>query len=722
VRLRGLLPALAVVAGLVGGAAGTFRDSVVDGREFADRVAAALSTPEARRVVGEQVAAQIVAQVPEALAVRPLIETAVQGALGTDAFRDILAAAIRDLHGTLLTGRTDTVSLRLVDLVLVAKTQLAAVSPELAALIPDDLTDALVAVSAGAWDVDTVRAFDRVRLAAFLGPLLALLLLGAVVAASRDRRRGLVAAAAVLPATGLALVAAEQVGRAVALHRFDDPDARTVAAAIWDGLTADVLPLALGLTAVGAGLATLTVLVGQGLRPAELLARATGLVRVPDGRRARAVWSAGAAGTGLLLLAYGPQVARFALTAAGAALLLTGLSEAVRLLAPTRARAAAAPEPDAGTARGGAPRTRATRTGEARADDARGGATRAGGAGRPQRPVVALGGLVGVLVLAGGAVAIDRSGGGRADDRTDPRCNGSVLLCDRPFDQVALAATHNSMAAADEGFLQGNQPHGIIAQLDAGYRGLLIDTYYGLSSPTSSVVVTDRAPLTAAQRAAQVADVGEASVRAAEEVRRRATTTGGTRGTYLCHASCEIGATPLEPELTGVREWLDAHPREVIVVFVQDGTTPQDTVDAFRAAGLDRYAYAHPPGAAWPTLREMIEGGTRLLVMAENRAGAADWYQDGFTLTQETPYSFRDVGDFSCRPNRGRPGSPLFLVNHFVTPASVTAAARANSAPVLTARLRACQRERRHIPNLVAVDFYDRGAVLAAVDALNGVG
>jgi hypothetical protein len=35
-------------------------------------------------------------------------------------------------------------------------------------------------------------------------------------------------------------------------------------------------------------------------------------------------------------------------------------------------------------------------------------------------------------------------------------------------------------------------------------------------------------------------------------------------------------------------------------------------------------------------------------------------------------------------------------------------------------RLRECRRVRDHIPNLVAVDFYRRGAVLRAVDTLNG--
>lgn len=683
-----LLLVLAVCAGTLGAAAVVFRDTVVDGREFADRTVTALSTPAAREVIGAQVADQIVGQVPEAVAVRPLIETAVQGALSTAAFRRILAAAVRDLHDTVLADRSDTVTLRLVDVVLVAKAQLAAVSPQLAALIPDGLTDALVSVSAESWDVDAVQLFDRARLAAFLGPLLALAFLAGYLALARDRRRGLVVVGAVLAAVGAALLALTGLLRPLVLARFTDPDARTVAAAVWSELTGGVGPLALGLATAGAGLATLVALVGHGMRPADLVARAGVLVRVPAGRRARAAWCAGCVTVGVLLLLDGPRLARVGLAALGAAAVLVGLSEAVRLVGPPRRTPAVA-------------RARHRPL-------------------RHLRPVVAAA-LV-VAGVAGAGVAIDRSGGTTPTGASaDPRCNGSVLLCSRRFDQVALAATHNSMAAADAGFLEGNQPHGILAQLDAGYRGLLIDTYYGLSSPGSSVVVTDRTPLTAAQRRAQVADVGEAAVRAAEELRRRSRTTGGSRGLYLCHAACEIGATPLGPQLVAIRGWLEAHPREVLVIFIQDAVTPQDTVDAFRAAGLDRYAHTQPAGEAWPTLEEMIDGGRRLLVMAEQDAGAAAWYQSGFALTQETPYSFGSVDAFSCGLNRGRSDSPLFLVNHFVTPASVTAAARANSRVVLTERLRRCQRERHHIPTLVAVDFYDRGDVVAAVAELNGV-
>jgi len=41
---------------------------------------------------------------------------------------------------------------------------------------------------------------------------------------------------------------------------------------------------------------------------------------------------------------------------------------------------------------------------------------------------------------------------------------------------------------------------------------------------------------------------------------------------------------------------------------------------------------------------------------------------------------------------------------------------------VLLPRARECQAERAHLPNFVAVDFYDRGDLFGVVRTLNGTG
>ena len=138
-----------------------------------------------------------------------------------------------------------------------------------------------------------------------------------------------------------------------------------------------------------------------------------------------------------------------------------------------------------------------------------------------------------------------------------------------------------------------------------------------------------------------------------------------------------------------------------------------------------------PRGRDWPTLRELIERDERLLVMAENTAGAAPWYQLAYErLTQETPFSFAGPAQLvdpqtlapSCRPNRGRPDAPLFLLNHWITTDPVPRPGNAeivNAYEPLLRRARTCERDRERNMNLVAVDFYERGDLFAVVDTLN---
>jgi hypothetical protein len=159
--------------------------------------------------------------------------------------------------------------------------------------------------------------------------------------------------------------------------------------------------------------------------------------------------------------------------------------------------------------------------------------------------------------------------------------------------------------------------------------------------------------------------------------------------------------------------------------------TPSDFVGAVEEAGLDELAYRGPTTGRWPTLRQMIDRNQRVLFLAENRAGAAPWYHLAYrAITEETPYAFsrpeqltdRSTLAATCRRNRGPARAPLFLVNHWITTDPVPLPSHAehvNAYRPLLRRLRECRRVRRHIPNLVAVNFYRRGDLFRAVSTLN---
>ena len=296
-----------------------------------------------------------------------------------------------------------------------------------------------------------------------------------------------------------------------------------------------------------------------------------------------------------------------------------------------------------------------------------------------------------------------------------------------------LPATHNSMSAPGNGWFSSEQERPIGGQLQDGIRGLLFDTHYADKLPNGRV----RTYFSSKEDLDLVKNqdgVSEASFEAALRLRERLGFRGeGERGMYLCHTFCELGATPLSEGLDDIHRFLVTHPSEVVVVVNQDYVTPEDFVKAVGAAGLARYAFTPPEGDDWPTLRQMIDDDHRLVLLAENHAGAAPWYQLAYDrLVEETPFHFPSAAVLnspsaraaSCEPNRGPESAPLFLINHWVSTDPVprpSDAAKVNAYEPLLARARECERIRHHLPNLLAINFYKEGDVFRVVDTLNGV-
>jgi hypothetical protein len=287
-------------------------------------------------------------------------------------------------------------------------------------------------------------------------------------------------------------------------------------------------------------------------------------------------------------------------------------------------------------------------------------------------------------------------------------CNGHVELCDRPANEVAYVATHNAMSISDYGWLWPSHDGTITDQLDAGVRALLIDTHY------ADTVEKIEAALADMPKPAQVV---------AEETIEAGDFEGKGPGSYLCHMVCGLGARVFNDTLSEIAAFMEANPREVLFVIIQDDVSPEDTAIALREAGLEQYIYDHPVGQPWPTLGAMIDSGKRLVVMAEEEGPPPSWYQNVWDNTMETPYTFINYDDFSCEPNRGGAEAPFFLLNHWIqrgAPNRVDAAI-VNEYDFLLARSQQCAEERGKMPNFVAINFYQNGDVFDVVDTLNGV-
>ena len=702
---RALL-ALGALVTLVAGLVGYLNATLVNGDRFAELVNQIRQDEQVKATVGQAIADAAIDAQPDLVAIEPALDAAAALVVGSPLLDPVFTPAIRSFHQALTEEGGSNAVLALADLGATVTTVLERFVPAAAELIPADLNVTLAQF--GGQQGLASRLIPLIQIVSTLAwvlPILVLLLIAAGLLVAPHRRIATVRLGWLLVAVG-ALLGVGALGMFVASALIDGAAisgaVQGAALAVFAqplGVRAVAFLLVGGLTVAAAGALLPQVDVGRQVRA---------VARVVARRPARPGWAVARAmaivAVGLVIVLFPSVSGTLVVVLVGLAVLVAGIAELDRVAEEQRARdEAQTPHLATGAMEPGAPRR---------------------GSARWLIPVAA--GAVG-LILVGTMIVPDQlpqSAG--STGATDPdACNGHVQLCERPFDQVALPATHNSMSVADGTWFLAEQPKDMVSSLDDGIRALLVDTWYGQPTEAGGAITADRS--VAAAEAELTATYGPdvvASIRRTIDRVRRSEPSGPVEP-YFCHTVCEIGATPMAPEMRRLAEWMAAHPREVVVLFIQDTVTPADTDVVLRAAGLAELAYAHTEGAPWPTLRQMVDSGKRLLVLMENHGGGADYpyLHQGFDLVQDTPYTFQTAADFTCTPNRGSPQSPLLLVNHWLASFTrlVSNAQQVNAYDVLKPRVEQCVTERGKVPNLIAVNWYDHGDLFRVVDELNGV-
>lgn len=690
---------------LLGGVLLYARQEVVNSHAFAAHAGHALQDANVRTAIGDAVLNQVTTGGgADLLSFRPALESVIDGVIASPQFRAVFRRAAVHAHDLLFKRDRDNVVLDLADAGLAVSGAAKAVSPDLAKHIPKDIKPGLLSLTNRDWATDLLDAADSVRFLGIVLPILGLLCLGGAVLAAPDRRLIFIRIGGAIAVAAVVLLVALFVGRELLLANFseDSDTLRSAVAAVWDSFLDGLHTWALLVGAFGLVVAAAASSVFGRLEAATPAQRAWGLVtRVPERPWLRALRAVAIFLLGLLVVLDPAAALEIAATVAGGYAIYYAVTEVLLLVE----------RPEANVGDEARIRTQRRALGVAVAT-----------------PVIVV--LVAVIVLTGG-------GGGTAKAAGDPRpktCNGFAELCNKPLNQVAFAATHNSMAAARRrGWFFANQDGGITEQLNYGFRGLLIDTHYGYTSRGGGLhlgLVRTAALSEGKDRQDFVNEIGEQAVSAAERLGARLNgTPSGRKGVYLCHTLCELGDTPLVTGLKEITTFLKRHPDEVLIVFIQDAITAKDTAKAFQEAGLLKYVYTHRRDDPWPTLRQLITANHRLFVMYEQGPGdpSAPWYQNGFDLTQETPYKFHTQAELaspsSCDANRGTASSPLFQVNNWIddVPPPPGSGEKSNAYGPLLLRLQRCERVRGLVPNIVGVDFYDKGRVLAAVNVINGL-
>lgn len=269
-------------------------------------------------------------------------------------------------------------------------------------------------------------------------------------------------------------------------------------------------------------------------------------------------------------------------------------------------------------------------------------------------------------------------------------CNNYPEFCNRQYGNITEVACHNSPFITQNN-LAANQRYDVTAQLNDGVRFIQAQIQW----PANDTVP------------------------------------------HFCHTSCEIlDAGPITDWLTQVKNWVAAHPYDVVTILLGNGnySVPSMYVPYIESTGILQYIYTPPlvpmTLGDWPTLGEMILRGQRVVMFLDYMANqtAYPWLLDEFSQMWETPFDPVDQS-FPCTVQRP-PDLPadqakdrLYLMNHnlnlelSVLGASLLVPARAElnitnnvtGFGSLGTAAETCQNDWGRAPNFLNVDYYNAG-------------
>ena len=272
-------------------------------------------------------------------------------------------------------------------------------------------------------------------------------------------------------------------------------------------------------------------------------------------------------------------------------------------------------------------------------------------------------------------------------------CNGVDTICDLPVTDVMFAGLHNGMSTVQDDFIiAANHQFRLESALTAGFRAINVD-------------------------------VGNC---AGELV--------------LVHTKCSLGTRDPFTVFDHINRFLDENPREVLLMPLQINNDVDQTVDLYElykilqsVSGFTDRMYIHERDTAWPTMRQLIDNDTRIIMFIYNagtNCSSGDCppgFHPYFLYASETLYTFETVADIqdtqsSCPYDRGAEGyRDFYAINNFVTDPlpSKESSQVVNQEGFIQSHVTACQNIVGRNVSVVFIDFWEEGNLVDVVQTHN---
>ncbi|KAH7003372.1 PLC-like phosphodiesterase [Fusarium venenatum] len=203
----------------------------------------------------------------------------------------------------------------------------------------------------------------------------------------------------------------------------------------------------------------------------------------------------------------------------------------------------------------------------------------------------------------------------------------------------------------------------------------------------------------------------------------------------MCHTHCWLlDEGPIEDYLKDISSWMANNPDQVVTLLLTNrDALPIEKFDAaFNSTGLKEFVFRPEKKLAlneWPTLQELIDAGTRLLVfmgIARLTTSSINSTTFGKHLFGELDHSFP-----TCevdRPENGDPAKLMGIMNHMLNDdvlgiiiPSRLRAKQTNSAKSIQSQVDLCKSEWSAKPSVILLDWVNVGDAMEVQLLLNGL-
>lgn len=359
-------------------------------------------------------------------------------------------------------------------------------------------------------------------------------------------------------------------------------------------------------------------------------------------------------------------------------------------------------------------------------------------------------------------------------------CNGYAELCDRRYNAVAYAGTHN--AATYSPSLVNNQDRTITQQLADGIRSMKIpvhfDTYNNQHTLMAchgiyrNVVYTNY--LEGQLKKIPQNTIGKWITKGIKTVvntpyqatldflkKRYGWSDSEAQKNAQFHP-CIVDSSrqPFKNILQEIKSFLDRQRDAVVTLRIEDGTdderVPTIIGKLFFETGLQNYAHVQDLYQPWPTLGDMVTNNKRLVIFLDSKAefwfdkpafkAAYPWlnrsrsfmwsyaysYKDSFASYNDlkrdidsSNYTLKNQDNFIASKNW--PYNKIFTLGHQVSPGiggGKSESSKVNRFELIKEALDKVVALSKSIPNIVDVDFYEvpNYDIIRAINYLNRVG